>query len=56
MGKVGLGECMIKIYYLQAILMTSGNWDLGIGRDQSIAKTLATQKYDLSFVPSTHLK
>lgn len=44
MGKVGVRECMIKIYYLQTILMTSGNWDLGIGRDQSIAKTLATQK------------
>lgn len=49
-------KCMIKIYYLQKILMTSGNWDLGIGRDWSIAKTLATQKYDLSSVPSTHLK
>lgn len=36
--------------------MTSGNWDLGIGKDWSIAKTLATQKYDLSSVPSTHLK
>lgn len=56
MGKGGVGECMIRIYNLQTILMTSGNWDFGIGRDQSIAETLTTQKYDLSFVPSTHLK